>query len=271
MIFFCIKVLIVLAYLVLIKAVYFFDLMSYKIEFNSTKNINKSYTRSLLEGLYIGNIFSLNYKNYPFFMFTKNIFKYMFSKQILPNLKESEVREIDNYSLIRNKLITYYQLKIPYILSSSEYTQAKKIQEYSELFNNLEELEDLEIFYYDREELIEDYNYYFQELDKKIDNNLYIKTKAGLDLKSSIRANLPNVVEDMINHYKARNREAFLLISVNCLDTDKQKLEKCKLQLANKSIMIQNILEQVGIEYLEVSKNHKKWLFNNYISHTTKY
>jgi hypothetical protein len=245
--------------------------MSYQVQFNDTTHINKSFTRSVLEGVYIGNLFNLKIKNYPVYKSIRSMCKYLFAKNELQTLTESQVRIVDNYTIIGTKLIKYYQIQIPYLANSTIENQELKYQQFSNFIENLKVYKEIDIFYYDRLELLSDYDFYFSQLDEKITTKAQFANHSGKQLANNLRNNLPDLLTEMMTKYQPRTREAFLIINSTIPSTKLEDIDKTKLILDTKVFKILTGLKELNIDYIEVVGKHREWLFNNFISNITSY
>lgn len=245
--------------------------MPYNVEFNDTSNINKSFQRSVLEGVYIGGLFNLKIKDYPVYKSLKNIVRYIRSKNILQTLSESQVRTVDDYTIIGNKIIKYYQIQIPYLANSSQDYQEIKYNQYSNFLENLRIYKEIDIFYYDRKELLSDYDFYFTQLDTKLNEQVVFSTKEGKQLSTNLRNQLPDLITEMMANYQSRTREAVIIISIDLNSNKLSDLTKSKEELDIKVFKVLTGLKEININYIEVIGKHKEWLFNNFISNITNY
>jgi hypothetical protein len=245
--------------------------MSYQVQFNDTSNINKSFTRSVLEGVYIGNLFNLKIKDYPVYKSISNMFRYLFAKNELMTLSESQIRLIDNYTVIGNKMIKYYQIQIPYLANSSVDNQELKYQQLSHFIENLKVYKEIDIFYYDRQELLSDYDFYFTQLDDKINQKAVFSDSTGMLLSKELRNTMPELLKEMMDTYQPRTREAFLVINTTIPTTKLEDIEKTKIVLDTKVFKVLTGIKELNIEYIEVVGKHREWLFNNFISNITSY
>jgi hypothetical protein len=245
--------------------------MSYQVQFNDTSHINKSFHRSVLEGVYVGNLFNLKISDYPVYKSLKNMIRYLFSKNQIQTLTEAQVRLIDDYTVIGNKMMKYYQIQIPYLANTSNDYQEIKYQQFSNFIQNLKVYKDLDIFYYDRQELISDYDFYFSQLDDKISSKAQYSTKQGKVLSKSLRNNMPELISEMIQQYQPRTREAFIIINSDLISTKLDDITRTKEVLDIKVFKVLTGLKELNIDYIEVVGKHKEWLFNNFISNITNY
>jgi hypothetical protein len=245
--------------------------MSFKVKFNNTSQINKPFYQAILEGLYIGNLLNLKIKDYPVIKSIKNIFKLAFSKPVLATLKETEVRSVGDYTLIGKRIIKYFQIQTPYLVNHSDDNQVKMYNQYSLFIENLRSFQDIDVFYYDRPEQINDYNYYFKQLDNKIQATANFETKSGKVLGRNLREGMPSYIEEMFNVYNCRAREAFLVVSTDITGMTINDLENSKNKLDSKIFKVVTSLKEMNVKVFEVKGEHKQWLFTNFISNTTNY
>jgi hypothetical protein len=245
--------------------------MAYQVKFNDTSQLNKSFYRSVLEGVYIGNLFNLKIGDYPVYKSLANMYKYMWSKNEVVSLKESHIRLVDNYTLIEDKIIKYYQIQIPYLSNASDEIQEQKFQQMTHFIENLKVFKDLDIFYYDRCELLSDYDFYFKQLDDKIEQKAVFSDISGKKLAKDLRDNMPLLIKEMMVEFQPRSREAFLVISTKINNNSLEAIELSKSELDVKVFKILTGLKDLKIDYLEVTGKHKEWLFNNFVSNITSY
>jgi hypothetical protein len=245
--------------------------MSFKAKFNNTQYINKPFYQVVLEGVYLGNILNLKIKNYPLILTIKNIFKYTFSKQVITTLKETEIRIIDNYTIIGSKIVQYYQLQIPYMANASYVDQEKYFAAYTLLLENLQNFQSIDIFYYDRPEVISDYSNYLKQLDNKMSKNNNYTNQSGRELAQNLRQNMEGNLQEIFDSYCTRSREAFLILSDDLtghklvdIDASKKSLDLMKDKLLLP-------LQAMGINFKHLDKEHRDWLLTNFISNTTNY
>jgi hypothetical protein len=245
--------------------------MPYQVKFNDTTHINKPFYQAVLEGVYIGKIFNLKIKNYPVSKSITNLFKYAFGKQNLATMTESQIRKVEDYIIVRGKLVKYFQLQLPYMANQSEIEQLRAYNELARFVENVQSHNDIDLFYYDRAEQINDYSMYFEQLDSKISTTSTFTTPEGEQLSARLRHDMNDYLDEMITTYKSRSREAFLVLSADIEGPKTQDVLSAKAELETKIIKTLSILKEMRINFQEVEGKHQEWLFNNFISNTTNY
>jgi hypothetical protein len=245
--------------------------MPFQAQFNDTTHINKPFYQAVLEGVYIGKIFNLKIHNYPLAKIISNLFKFAFAKNNLATLTESQVRRVEDYIIVRGKLVKYFQLQIPYLVNNSEIEQSRAYSELSRFIENTQFFNDIDIFYYDRTEQINDYSLYFEQLDKKLQSTNSFSTDNGRELSHKLRIEMKNYLEEMFGQYKSRTREAFLVISHPIIGSGVDDVITAKEELSTKIAKTLSILKEMKIVFQEVEGEHQDWLYNNFISNTTNY
>ena len=245
--------------------------MPYTVKFNDTKQINKNFYQAVLEGVYIGKIFNLKIRDYPVFLTIKNVFKYALKKQTLANLSETELRRVGGYTIVNNKLIKHFKLMIPYCVNASEMEQERIYDEYSKFVEHISIFKEFDLFYYDRDEQISDYQLYFNALDNKIAETATFNTPEGKELSLRIRSEMEEYLQEIFDTYTSRSREAFAVISVDITGNKISDLEAAIDELDSKIFKIVAIFSEMKIQNYEVEGKDQEWLFNNFISLTTNY
>ncbi len=245
--------------------------MPYQAKFNDTSNINKPFYQAILEGVYVGKIFNLEIKDYPIHKIIKNLFLYTFSNPNLPTLTETQIRKVEDYIIVQDSLIKFYQLQIPYVANSSELEQTKVFNDFSRLIENIQMFSSIELFYYDRPELINDYSSYFNSLTQKINENNKYLTNDGKELSLRLEANMEPYLLEMFEEYKSRSREAFMVIYTKIEGKSTDDLITTKKTLDTKVNKILSALKEIRINNQVVAGDHLDWLLNNFVSNTTNY
>lgn len=244
--------------------------MPHTVKFNDTTNINKPFYQAVLEGVYVGKIFNLEIKNYPVFNSIKNLFRYTFSNPKLPTLKETEIRKIEDYVMVRGSLVKYFQLQIPYLANLNEIEQGRAYEDFSRFIENTQLFSEIELFYYDRIEQLNDYQTFLGLLDKKISVNKF-NTQEGEELAVELRANMEDYLQEMFDAYSSRSREVFMVIHTPIIGVKVEDLITAKENLDTKIQKTLSALKEVKINYIEVEGEHLDWLLNNFVSNTTNY
>jgi hypothetical protein len=245
--------------------------MSNNIQFNDTSNLNKGLGRAILEGVYIGNLFNLRIDNYPVFKTLINTFKYFFSKQTIQTLQETQIRFYGDYTIVGKKIIKYYQLSIPNISNVSDDLQSQTLDYYAAFLNNIKTYQNIEIFYYDRAESLGDFDFYFLQLDNKIKDNNHTVTEEGLQLLSSLRYEMPDVLQEIIDTYATRTREAFIVVHQDITGNNIDSLKRAILGLDNKVLKLVTSVNQLNCTITEVTGEHRSWLLSNFVSNVTQF
>ncbi|MGL4758212.1 MAG: hypothetical protein ACRCXZ_02670 [Patescibacteria group bacterium] len=245
--------------------------MAYKVKFNDTTNINKSFYQAILEGVYIGKLMNLSIKDYPVFKTIKNMFRYTFSKSYLPTLKESEIRKIEDYVVVRDHMVKYFQLRIPYLANTTEVDQIRAYQNFSNFIESTKSFNEIELFYYDRDEMINDYQLFFKQLDSKMESTNKFNTEEGSALATRLRANFEDYLIEMFEEYKSRTREVFIIIHTPIRGKKVNDLLVAKDELDTKVSKTLSAIQELKISYQEVEGEHLDWLLHNFVSNTTNY
>ena len=245
--------------------------MSTTINFKDTTKINKGFSRAMLEGVYIGNVFNLNVFNYPAILTGINSIKYLFSSQTIKTLSSAQIRMYGDYTIIESNLVKYYQIQIPNILNTSSQTQQKILYNYSSFLGNIKTYKNIEIFYYDRPEQINDFNHFFEQLDTKISQTNNSQTPQGLELSSVLRYQMPEYIEEIINTNMTRAREAFLIIQEPIKSNKIIDLQEAADKLDSTCFKLLNNFKQFDIVTLEVVGEHREWLLSNFVSNVTEF
>ncbi len=245
--------------------------MSYSVKFNDTSQINKPFYQAVLEGVYIGKMLNLEIHNYPVIKIVKNFFRYTFSNPNLHTLKESQIRKIEDYIIVRDHLVRYYQLQIPYLANNNEIEQNRTYQEFGNFIENTQFFSEIDLFYYDRAEQINDYHSYFEQLDNKLKQTNVFTTPEGEQLSYNLRFNMENYLQEMFDTYKSRTREVFMVIHTPIIGTKVENIIEAKQILDTKVSKTISALREMGINHQEVEGQHLDWLLHNFVSNTTNY
>ena len=243
--------------------------MPFELQVNDTTKMNIPLWKTIADGVFIGRILSFKWKEFNFYRMVASTFKYSVSVQSVQTLAESEIRLINDSVLVRGKLCSYYQIFFPFLDNMPEVLQIATFRRYTDFLDNISSYGDLEIFYYDREEQLSDYNHYFDQLDEKCGEFKFF-SENGEELAGRLHEELPDLIQEIITQNKARVREAFLIISVDCKTTNLEEINKAKDLLKTKVNKISTALSEINIDSLGVTGEHRDWFLTNFISHTVK-
>lgn len=244
--------------------------MSFQLQVNDTSKINKPLWKVIADGVYIGRLLSIQWKGFNLYRTLLSTLRYTTTSQKIQTLQQSQIRIIDDCVLVRGKLTTYYQLFFPFLDNLPEDLQLATFTKYTDFLDNITSYGDLEIFYYDREETLSDYEYYFDQLDSKQAEFKYFHDN-GSELAHRLRDELPDLLSEIITANKSRVREAFLIVSVDCKAKNLGDITKARELLETKVNKVTVSLQEINIDYLKVEGQHRDWFLTNFVSHTAKF
>ena len=234
-----------------------------------TSRINKSPLVTFFDMFFIGKIAELRFGGEPFFMKLKNLAKYGFDKNIVQNLDTTEISYVEEFCYSSGSLFDIYKLEIPNLFNSSD----QEIEEFHEsitsILHTLSEYKSIELFYYDRKELLSDYDSYLSQIDIMREKNLHY-TKEGKQLSNELRANLEEDLQYFINASNSRARECFLIISEPCNTND--DVTNALNKLRSKKDKLISIFDSMSINNSQVKRGKNlDWLMHNFVSHRSRY
>jgi hypothetical protein len=233
-----------------------------------TSQLNKSWLASVLDIFYIGKILEVKFKGEKLGSIISNSIKYTMSDQAVQNLESTEISFIEDFCHKDGKLFEIYKVIIPNLYGESNQTIDNFNSKLTSLLHTLEQFKVIELFWYDRKEIISDFDYYFEQLDKVRQKNKYYDNR-GEKLSNEIRKNLNTDLQNMINQTKSRTRECFIIISEDCEILE--DLATSIKSLGVKKTKIETSFDDIKIKFLKLEGRNRDWLFNNFVSHKSHY
>ncbi len=245
--------------------------MSIQIENYDTTRINAPIWKTILDGVMIGKLFSYKWKGFSIFRTSIASFKYATSDQTLQTLKETQIRFYeDNTIIVGKKICVFYQIYLPYLANLTDDQQQTQLVKYADFIENIKTVGNLEIFYYDREEKITDYNYYLEQLKEKQQTFKFFNDN-GEELSNRLIDELPDTLNEIMQANKTRIREAFVVISEDILGSDIKSPMVAKIKLNSKVNKLLTSFKELSLDFIEVEGEQRDWLLTNFVSNVIRY
>lgn len=245
---------------------------TFQLTVNDSSKFNKSFISLALDNMFLGWLTRLKWQGFPVLKSIKDSLSFTLQPQALQTLADTQVRVVDNYVLVKGSLCSYYQIILDCNFNQPQEILVSKLLKISDFVDFLRNTNQIDLFWYDRNETIGDYKSYIDQLDFSINE---MKSKiilnenvdiVGQETSINLRNELENGMQEIITKYKTRIRECFLVISVPCTGKSIIQVENAKLNLISQENKIIKALVSSGIKYLSVEGDHLHWLLANFIS-----
>ena len=238
---------------------------TFQLAVNDATKFNKSFLSLTLDNMFLGWATGLKWNGFSLLKNVTDSLSFTTTPQALQTLSGTEIRVVDNYILVRGQLCAYHQIILDCNFNQPVEVQKARLLKLSDFVEFLRNTDRIELFWYDRNETIGDYQNYIDQLDGS--NKGKISTDpSGLVTTERLRAELEDTMSEIIAKYKTRIRECFLIIPVPCSGKSIQDLDTAKERLENKQTKILKALTDSNVKYASVEGEHLHWFLTNFIS-----
>ena len=238
---------------------------TFQLSVNDATKFNKSFLSLTLDNMFLGWATGLTWNGFSLLKNVKDSLTFTTSAQALQTLSETEIRIVGNYILVRGQLCSYHQVILDCNFNQPQEVIKARLLKLSDFVEFLRNTDKIELFWYDRNETIGDYQNYIDQLDNS-DKGKISDDPEGLETTERLRLELEDTMSEIITKYKTRIRECFLIIPVSCNGKSIQNLELAKERLENKQAKILKALTDSSVKYAQVEGEHLHWLLTNFIS-----
>jgi hypothetical protein len=261
----------------------------FQLVVNDSKKFNKSFISLAMEHAFLGWATNFKWKGFSIMQNIKNSFTFTLKPQALQTLDDTQIRVVGDYILVRGYLCSFEQIILDYNGSVSEDAIMRRLASISSFIEFLKNIDFLEFFWYDRDEILEDYSSYFRQM-QKIKENIKCYDPVGFAVTKRLYNDLENWISEMIEENKfdtsredkdgkkiikgnkralrdhTRIRDCFLNIAVPCSGGSIKVVEESIAELEKKRSMILKALIDAEIKSQEVKGDHLYWFLTNFVS-----
>ena len=238
---------------------------TFQLAVNDSSKFNKSFLSLTLDNMFLGWATGLKWNGFSLLKNVTDSLSFTTTPQALQTLSDTEIRVVDNYILVRGQLCAYHQVILDCNFNQPQEVQKARLLKLSDFVEFLRNTDRIELFWYDRNETIGDYQNYIDQLDSS-DKGKISTDSTGLETTDRLRLELEDTMTEIITKYKTRIRECFLIIPVPCSGKSIQDLEISKERLENKQTKILKALTDSSIKFTAVDGEHLHWFLTNFIS-----
>lgn len=238
---------------------------TFQLAVNDSTKFNKSFLSLTLDNMFLGWATGLKWNGFSLLKNVRDSLSFTTTPQALQTLSDTEIRVVDNYILVRGQLCSYHQVILDCNFNQPQEVLKARLLKLSDFVEFLRNTDKIELFWYDRNETIGDYQNYIDQLDGASKGKISIDP-AGLETTERLRFELENTMLEIITKYKTRIRECFLIIPVSCSGKSIQDLDTAKERLENKQAKILKALTDSSVKYAPVEGEHLHWFLTNFIS-----
>jgi hypothetical protein len=238
---------------------------TFQLAVNDATKFNKSFLSLTLDNMFLGWATGLKWNGFSVLKNVKDNLGFTLGNQALQTLSDTEIRVVDNYILVRGQLCAYHQVILDCNFNQPQEVLKARLLKLSDFVEFLRNTDRIELFWYDRNETIGDYQNYIDQLDAS-DKGKVSSDPRGLETTERLRLELEDTMSEIITKYKTRIRECFLIIPVNCSGKSIQDITLAKEKLENKQSKILKALTDSSVKYAPVEGEHLHWFLTNFIS-----
>lgn len=238
---------------------------TFQLAVNDSSKFNKSFLSLTLDNMFLGWATGLKWNGFSLLKNVTDSLSFTTTTQALQTLSDTEIRVVDNYILVRGQLCAYHQVILDCNFNQPQEVQKARLLKLSDFVEFLRNTDRIELFWYDRNETIGDYQNYIDQLDNS-DKGKISTDPRGLETTHRLRLELEETMTEIITKYKTRIRECFLIIPVPCSGKSIQDLDTAKGRLENKQTKILKALTDSNIKFTAVEGEHLHWFLANFIS-----
>jgi hypothetical protein len=237
----------------------------FQLVVNDSKKFNKSFASLALEHAFLGWMTNLRFNGFSVVKNVKDSFSFTLKPQSLQTLKETEIRVVGNYILVRGYLCSFQQVVLDFNGNVPSDTAKQRLLLTANFIEFIKNTEFIEFFWYDRNETLEDYSSYFRQLDK-VREQISTNDKQGELVTQRLRDQLKEAMQEIIDKKKTRIRDSFLNICVVCNGQSVKAVEEAISRLESKRNMTLKALTDAEISSQEVKGEHLHWFLTNFVS-----
>jgi hypothetical protein len=237
----------------------------FQLVVNDSKKFNKSFVNLALELAFLGWATNFKFNGFSIVKNVKDSFSFTLKAQSLQTLKDTEIRVVGNYILVRGYLCSFQQVVLDFNGSVSSDIAKHRLTLLSNFIEFIKNTEFIELFWYDRNETLDDYSSYFRQLDR-VRENIHTEDKQGELVTQRLRDELEEAMQEIIDKKRTRIRESFLNISVVCNGKTVEAVEDAISRLESKRNMILKSITDAQINSQEVKGEHLHWFLTNFIA-----
>ena len=228
---------------------------TFQLAVNDATKFNKSFLSLTLDNMFLGWATGLKWNGFSLLKNVTDSLSFTTTPQALQTLSGTEIRVVDNYILVRGQLCAYHQIILDCNFNQPVEVQKARLLKLSDFVEFLRNTDRIELFWYDRNETIGDYQNYIDQLDGSNKGKISTDPR-GLETTERLRAELEDTMLEIITKYKTRIRECFLIIPVSCSGKSIQDLDTVKERLENKQTKILKALTDSNVKYASVEGEH---------------